>query len=508
MERRFFLQQAINTIGAASFFGAFELSAKESLVELELPAEFYEIDRNKIVHQIRDGAKFSVPDAKEKFDVIIIGGGISGLTSFFHLQDMTCLLLEKEPVLGGNSRRLKINDIYCPLGAVLSQGSIEPFTNFFSEIKTEFTKVPAPEFSLQYEGKIYREPFGKDAPNLPFSDSVKKQFQELPQKLHKYLDPKSGVFYPKQDNSAEILKLCHITLKDFFEDWNIDSQLLQVIDCILHSRIGSDSSQIAAWEGLYILSNHFAPMYSLPGGHGAISEAILNSIEQRHYENLRTSHTVVEIEDGPNGVKVGYLDENGKLKAAQAKCAIVCSPKLIAKHLIKKLPQERYDVFKKNRYSPFLVAQVSFSKPVMESFEILNPNLFSKLMLRPDWLANNQSKNGNSHITVYVPMIESVGRANLLAQPPKYWAELIYKDLKTVFKEKAKYIENMLLHRWGHPMLLPTIDRDKEIAESSKPMGNIIFGHSDSFGISGLYSAVWTGMNAYSDVLMHSEDWE
>ncbi len=58
---------------------------------------------NKICHQVRDGKVFSRPAASAKHDVVIVGGGVSGLAAAYRLQHRDVLLLEKEPHWGGNA---------------------------------------------------------------------------------------------------------------------------------------------------------------------------------------------------------------------------------------------------------------------------------------------------------------------------------------------------------------------------------------------------------------------
>ncbi len=58
---------------------------------------------NRICHQVRDGKIFSRHPVSEKHDVVIIGGGVSGLTAAYRLRDLDFLLLEKEPHWGGNA---------------------------------------------------------------------------------------------------------------------------------------------------------------------------------------------------------------------------------------------------------------------------------------------------------------------------------------------------------------------------------------------------------------------
>jgi len=42
---------------------------------------------NRICHSVRDGTKFHRQSISGDFDVVIIGGGISGLTSAYKLKD-------------------------------------------------------------------------------------------------------------------------------------------------------------------------------------------------------------------------------------------------------------------------------------------------------------------------------------------------------------------------------------------------------------------------------------
>ena len=58
---------------------------------------------NVICHQVRDGMQFSRPVATARHDLIIVGGGISGLTAAYLSQQRDWLLLEKEPHFGGNA---------------------------------------------------------------------------------------------------------------------------------------------------------------------------------------------------------------------------------------------------------------------------------------------------------------------------------------------------------------------------------------------------------------------
>ena len=49
-------------------------------------------------------------------------------------------------------------------------------------------------------------------------------------------------------------------------------------------------------------------------------------------------------------------------------------------------------------------------------------------------------------------------------------------------------------------MVSPLPGMDAALERIREPDGDVIFAHSDTFGIAGLYSAVWTGMDAETEV--------
>src|SRR5712692_10783615 len=60
-------------------------------------------ERFEVCHQVRDGRPFTRPGATSKTDIVIVGGGIAGLSAAYFLRGKDWLLLEKEPQFGGNA---------------------------------------------------------------------------------------------------------------------------------------------------------------------------------------------------------------------------------------------------------------------------------------------------------------------------------------------------------------------------------------------------------------------
>ncbi|MBV9885577.1 MAG: NAD(P)/FAD-dependent oxidoreductase, partial [Acidobacteria bacterium] len=72
----------------------------------QIPGSFVN-ESAQLGHQLRDHASFSPPTKKEKFPVVIVGGGVAGLSAAWRFRKRgftDFVLLEMNDAAGGNAR--------------------------------------------------------------------------------------------------------------------------------------------------------------------------------------------------------------------------------------------------------------------------------------------------------------------------------------------------------------------------------------------------------------------
>lgn len=105
------------------------------------------------------------PGKKDKhvYDVIIIGGGMSGLTAAYLMKGHNILLLEQEPALGGRILTAEWEGLRYSMGASYMGEPDKEMKSFFREIGVKPVPVPPPTDALAYKGKIYPGDYFEEA---------------------------------------------------------------------------------------------------------------------------------------------------------------------------------------------------------------------------------------------------------------------------------------------------------------------------------------------------------
>ncbi len=136
---------------------------------------------NKICHQVRDGKVFARPPVSARHDVVIVGGGVSGLTAAYLLRHRDFLLLEKEPHWGGNAYLMEYQGAAYATGSAFLAKSEHAY-NFAREIGLEPLPIANPDGSI-LKGEWIPDTWGSGLDKLPYPASVRESFKKFKKEM-------------------------------------------------------------------------------------------------------------------------------------------------------------------------------------------------------------------------------------------------------------------------------------------------------------------------------------
>jgi oxygen-dependent protoporphyrinogen oxidase len=89
-------------------------------------------------------------------DVVVIGGGPSGLSAAWGLRDLDILLLEERPRLGGRLKSEPRGDYWLNYGGHLFPGAGSHMHNLTQELGLEVIEIPGLKTAMSFAGKVYK----------------------------------------------------------------------------------------------------------------------------------------------------------------------------------------------------------------------------------------------------------------------------------------------------------------------------------------------------------------
>lgn len=445
-----------------------------SLVAADRPAEAHvDGDHFEICHQVRGGKAFPAQSATKRYEVVIVGGGVSGLSAAYFLRDHDFLLLEKEPHWGGNAYREQYQGQGFATGSAFDEkGTVSQ--QLAQEIGLTLLPINCPDPSIiagQWIADLWRT--GLD--QLPYPVSVRESFKKFRSEFLK-LDPE------KAAEHLDSLPLSHY-LKGYAPE------IKQWWDAYGPSNWGAtsdDTSALVAADEFNDMNSDEDTRLTLPGGNGAFSAKLAEALQAKHSEQMIADATIVSVVGQKSEVHVTYMTD-GQLQTVAAKYIVMATPKFITARLIPGLPDAQHEAMLAFRYCPYPVINMIFDKPVYNrAYDTWCPgNAFSDFIVA-DWVLQKQAGyvQKNNILTFYTPLREAQRSTLLPVDSCQLLATQVLADFRKLQPEfsSAEPIE-VHFYRRGHPMFLPTPGNfTKVIPAANQPFEHIYFANTDSVG--------------------------
>ena len=480
-------------------------------------------EKHAVGHRMRDRS-LQLPLLKpteDLWDVVVLGGGMSGLTVAHKLRKEgfeRVLVLEKEDLPGGMCRGQETQGMQYAIGAHYAEYPL-PNQPLLCEIYEDcgvvqgydakgWPQVPEHFLVRGEASNLFVE--GEWLPeNFPFSVATEadikeyERFEARCRELSEWKDKagKRAFGLPLHNISDEawVRQLDTLSMADWLAKEGFTSDLLRWFCNIwLVDEYGATLEHCSAWAGLHFFRSspaadgHETPVISFAKGLGFLSERLASHFPEG---SIRTATWAVQVENKPNEVWITAWNESAaQFYALKSRYVVVALPKNQVYHLVAGLAESGRDEFRGHMYSPWMVANVHLKHlpDYGEEGEIRWDNtIFDSWTM--GYVNNSYTNEPNRspearHVwSLYAcfPDDSVVERAKMIDKDWNYWRKLVVAELKLAHPEIESLIERLDVWLWGHPMRQPSVGSvwGPKREAMQQAFGRVHFSHVDTCGV-------------------------
>ncbi|MCA9290494.1 MAG: FAD-dependent oxidoreductase [Phycisphaerales bacterium] len=457
-----------------------------------------------------------VPDVPHEYaDIVVIGGGISGLASAYLLRDRHPIVLELGPRFGGNARGERWRGINYSLGGayVITPDDGTFLDTLYRELRLDqVVRVSIDDEMVELGGHIL--PGFWDGIGVPPADvPAFTAFAELVTRMAEKDYPEIPL--PKGDVQW-ILDLDVMTFRAHIErelGGRLPDTLVAGIQSYCYSSFGGGWEEISAASGWNFLAAEEFGRWVCPGGNAYIAHAMwqaLAAMEDPMHPRLRAAAPVHDVRLRDDGVLVSYLLPENRLHAVLAENVVMACPKHVAKYLLHDLarldPEKRaaMDTLQSRAY---VVINVLLDRAVeLDFYDIFllgdatayphNEDEAAADSRVADVLSGHFAHvpTGDvprSVLTLYWPLPWSTGRQTLVegADSWRDYAERVAPQIRRILRMldvPELFVRQIRMTAWGHamPLARPGHIADGTAEALRRPFAERIhFVHQDNWAL-------------------------
>ncbi len=503
----------------------------------DIPGTFADSDLAERGHLLRrEGMRqwSSFPVATDGvWDVVVVGGGISGLAACWKLRKMgieRVLLLELASEIGGTSSSGTADGHAFPWGAHYINIP-PPEADCIHEILTDtevirgYDAAGRPAIDREHilrwpRERLYDETWTEGLePFLGASKSEVEAYQQFEDQmlqwtLYRGRDGRKAFAMPLDYSTLDsaVRKLDSISMFEYLRTQGWSSQRLDwLVDYACRDDYGCRVTEVSAWAGIHyyacrpydarVADEYPTDTLTWPEGNAFLARRLARDLD---VDGRRLDTAVVAIRNDAGGCELACVHWPSLEPARVRARSVVYAGKLHSlPYVLRDLPDAQRRCLAGLRYSPWLVAAIhvtslpgSTSGPTAAWDNILYDSPSVGYIVAGH---QRERHHGAGEVLVYyLPVSESEGRKLLLTRSHAEWVDLIMSDLSQAHPRLEDSVERIDLYRWGHGTVRPVPgsifgpDADQRRA----PVGGVALASCDVTGLPLFEEACYSGVRA------------
>ncbi len=492
-------------------------------------------------HRLRErNAITPSSDQWQSAKVVIIGGGVAGLTAAWRLlrsgfEDFILIELEREP--GGTARSGSSGIVSYPWGAhylpvpmkenaalisLLDEMNVLEGRDSEGEpVVAEQFLCREPEERIFYRGRWYEGLYlraGASREDLAELEAFNMEINRFAAMRDARGRRAFAIPVAAGSDDAEITALDKISMGEWLDrkGWR-SSRLRWFVEYGCRDDYGSLIDQTSAWAGLFYFASRMKkpgdeaqPFMTWPEGNGRLVAHLYDKVKSKVRLGLAAMEIIPTDQQGKRGVDVIALDYDGEKAAGfHADRVILAAPHFLAPYLVRPYRDAPPPHTAEFQYSAWMVANLFLKdRPLSRGFPLSWDNVIYESKSLGYVVATHQRglDYGPTIFTYYYPLCDDdarEAREKLLQADRDDWAEVALADLTRAHPGIRETVERIDVMRWGHAMIKPRpgFVWSEARQQAARPYRGIHFAHSDLSGLALFEEAFYHGLRAADEVL-------